>query len=107
MEKLHRSRCINHEDREAVARCPDCGHFFCRECITEHDGQIVCAVCLQRRQAVGDDEPAARSRFWGRGLLALRFVCGLVALWLVVYTVGQVLLAIPSEFHSGEVWGDF
>ena len=31
-----------------VARCPSCGNFFCRECITEHDELILCAACLKR-----------------------------------------------------------
>src|SRR5580658_7631208 len=33
-------RCFNHDLREAVAQCPSCKRFFCRECVTEHaDGK--------------------------------------------------------------------
>ena len=41
-------RCFNHAAREAVARCPACGHYFCRECITEHDDRVICAACLRK-----------------------------------------------------------
>ncbi len=41
-------KCYNHASREAVARCPQCSNFFCRECITEHDDVIMCASCLEK-----------------------------------------------------------
>ena len=34
--------------REAVARCPECTQFFCRECITEHDDRVLCSACLKK-----------------------------------------------------------
>ena len=44
--KLSAQRCFNHAGREAVARCPECSRYFCRECISEHRGRVVCAGCL-------------------------------------------------------------
>ena len=41
-------RCLHHGEREAIARCPECGSFFCRECITEHDERVLCASCLAK-----------------------------------------------------------
>ncbi|MBT8374528.1 MAG: rhomboid family protein, partial [Deltaproteobacteria bacterium] len=35
MKDLALQRCNNHGQREAVARCPKCRRYFCRECITE------------------------------------------------------------------------
>ena len=36
MSNLIHQRCSNHPGREAAVRCPECGRFFCRECVTEH-----------------------------------------------------------------------
>ena len=44
---LKHKRCFNHADREASARCPSCKNDFCRECITEHDGKMLCVNCLK------------------------------------------------------------
>ncbi|MBN2163919.1 MAG: hypothetical protein JXR25_14380 [Pontiellaceae bacterium] len=109
METLYRSRCINHEGREAVARCPECGHFFCRECITEHDGMVICAVCLQHRSSNRDEsEPQHRmAHALERFALGLKFICGLFVFWLVLYAIGQVLISIPEDFHSGKIWSEF
>jgi hypothetical protein len=48
MSALVHQRCFNHATREAVARCPQCSQFFCRECITEHDDRVICAACLKK-----------------------------------------------------------
>ena len=44
---LKNRRCFNHADREASARCPVCQNDFCRECITEHKGKMLCVNCLK------------------------------------------------------------
>ena len=41
-------RCWNHEAREAACRCPACGRSYCRECVSEHEGRLLCAACLSR-----------------------------------------------------------
>jgi len=46
--QLKHKRCFNHAEREAAARCPSCKHDFCRECITEHDGKMLCVNCLKK-----------------------------------------------------------
>jgi hypothetical protein len=88
MEALHLQRCLNHLDREAVARCPSCRRFFCRECVTEHEGRILCAGCLRttaRRPVV---EVAG----------------GLLVAWIAFYSLGRVLAAMPDRFHQGTIW---
>jgi len=45
---LKHKRCFNHANREASARCPNCKHDFCRECITEHAGKMLCVNCLKK-----------------------------------------------------------
>ena len=45
---LRHARCLFHPLREAAARCPRCGGTFCRECVTDEEGQLACPPCLRR-----------------------------------------------------------
>ena len=101
MATLIAHRCLHHPVREAVARCPECAQFFCRECITEHEDRVVCSSCL-RRLAV---RPVAKRRgfapLWRLSAAAL----GIVVAWLFFFVVGRILVSIPSSFHEGEIFG--
>ena len=96
MASLTQTRCFNHGQREAVARCPGCRRHYCRECVTEHGHRLLCASCLAADVA----EPAARSArsIPFRGIAQLG--ASVFVLWLFFYVVGQALLLIPSEFHQ-------
>lgn len=100
VEPLATQRCLNHELREAVARCPECRQFYCRECITEHDDRVICAACLKRLARPGLTERLRLA--WLTGWVQAGL--GVLAGWLFFYLVGQLLLAIPSDFHEGTVW---
>jgi hypothetical protein len=95
------SRCFNHAERDASARCVACGRYFCRECVAEHDGRMICGACLRK-------EPDARQGEGGRWLaragLAGQFAAAVVVAWLVFYVAGRTLLQVPAEFHEGTVW---
>jgi hypothetical protein len=100
MLSLAHQHCLNHSAREAVAQCPQCRHFFCRECITEHDDRILCAACL--RQASRNIGKARHPfRILGRAGLS---VAGLFTAALFFYWMGQILLLIPTSFHDGTLW---
>ncbi len=100
MEDLLHQRCFNHMLREAVARCPECRRCFCRECVTEHDDKVLCAVCLNEKVM-----PAAGglTRFSGVFRI-LHFLLGAMLVWLFFYYIGQILLSLPSAFHEGTLW---
>ena len=100
MRSLTHQRCFNHAVREAAARCPECGRFYCRECITEHDDRILCAACLKRLACVPFTQ---RGGFVGV-VRTMQLACGLFILLLFFYLLGQGLLAVPSSFHDGTVW---
>jgi len=100
MNDLLQQRCFNHRGREAVARCPRCGRFFCRECVTEHGGRVVCAGCLRALAA----RRGARQRRWHAARLAAACGLGLAAAWLVFYGVGRLLMRIPAPVHEGTLW---
>jgi uncharacterized paraquat-inducible protein A len=98
--QLHTRRCARHPAREAAARCPGCAEFFCRECIVEHEGKLLCARCLAR-------VTAARERRRQRLASLRRAVsagAGTLVLWLVFYWLGALLLKIPPDFHDGTIW---
>ena len=102
MSSLALQRCHHHADREAIARCPECGQFYCRECITEHDERIICASCLAKLTRP-PEKAAVRFRL---GALRPIFgaISGLIVAWLCFYIVGRSLLAIPTTFHASALW---
>ena len=100
MSSLIHERCFNHVSREAVARCPECGGYYCRECVTEHDERVVCASCLKKLV-----RRSAAAAGWWRGLAGIaQFAVGLLICWVFFYQLGRVLLALPSSFHEGTLW---
>ena len=100
MPGLADQRCLNHSFREAVARCPECSHFYCRECITEHEERVICAACLKK---LAGSRPNERSGA-GRLVLLLQCLFGIATLWLFFFLLGQALLALPTSFHEGTIW---
>ena len=100
MEAVARQRCFHHAMREAVARCPECGQFFCRECITEHDDRVICASCLKKLAAAGARAERSVWNVWP----ACQIAGGALFAWALFYLCGLGLLSIPSEYHEGRLW---
>jgi hypothetical protein len=97
---LAHQRCFHHAEREAVARCAECRSFFCRECVTEHGGRLICAACLRELVAV-----PIRGRPAFLGLMrVLQLAFGFVVAAGFFYWLGQSLLELPSSFHDGTLW---
>ena len=103
MEPLNRQRCLHHSERQAVARCPECALFFCRECIAEHEDRVLCAACLKKLAT-----PQTQTKFGSltRRMLVhcIQVISGVFVIGLFFYFCGRTLLAIPSKFHDGSVW---
>ena len=100
MQNLAHQRCFNHAVREAVARCPECGQCFCRECITEHDDRVVCAACLKKLTR----QPLARRTVLVRFLRLVRCACGILIAWFFFFLIGESLMKLPASFHEGTLW---
>lgn len=102
MNLLTEQRCFNHLSREAAARCPECRRHFCRECVTEHEGRVLCSVCL--RKVCNPATPIRK-----RNAVAIQLLHGLAAfvmIWAIFYSIGQLLLLLPDSFHDGTLWQD-
>ena len=100
MPDLSLQRCFNHLAREAVARCPSCAQFYCRECITEHDDRVICAACLRKLAHVPLTQRTGFLLLFrvGQGLM------GLLLVWFFFYLLGETLLGLPTSFHEGTLW---
>lgn len=93
-------RCVYHPAREAVARCPGCSRFFCRECVSEHEDVVLCARCLARATRARGRKSSIVGRA-ARGFLAM---FGLLLAWWFFDLLGQGLMKLPASVHEGTVW---
>ena len=100
MRELSLQRCRNHAHREAVALCPECAAYYCRECVAEHEGRVLCASCLEKLLS----RAAATRRGFSGVITAGRFLLGFLLLWTIFYYLGHALLSLPASFHEGTVW---
>jgi hypothetical protein len=100
MPDLTQQRCANHVQREAVARCPGCGQYFCRECVTEHDERVICAACLRKLAHV----PLLRRRGFAGAIHLGQVLLGWLLACFFFYLMGEQLLKLPSSFHERTLW---
>ncbi len=98
---LLRQRCFHHGSRESVARCPECSRFFCRECVNDHGGRLLCSHCLLTITAT---EQKQQSKLLHRIMPPLRLGVGILVAWLAFYLLAQTLLTIPASIHEGRIW---
>src|SRR4029434_10077323 len=98
MSSIALQRCWNHGTREAIARCPECGRSYCRECVVEHEDRIICNSCLAKLTQAA----AKPARTWSfRPVLrsGAAFV-GILVAWIIFFSLGRLMLAIPDDWHA-------
>lgn len=100
MAVLLTQRCLHHPVREAVARCPECAQYFCRECITEHDDRVICSACLRKLTTKTETKRRSLAPV-GRVAAAL---AGVLLAWIFFFLIGRLLVNIPASVHEGTVW---
>lgn len=93
---LVHQRCANHAARQAVSRCPGCRAYYCRECVTDHDGRLLCRRCLDAQAGVA----ARGGRWWARLRWTAGASAGALFTWAVFYYAGSLLANLPSQFHG-------
>ena len=91
-------RCFRHPGREAASRCPGCKRYYCRECVNEHEGRVLCAECLEKLLA----PQTTRLRTWPSIAAPLSVLGGLLIAWLFFAAVANVLLLFPDTFHDSQ-----
>lgn len=97
MAVLARARCHNHPQREAAARCPACRSDFCRECVVEHEGRLLCSSCLGKTV---NQEARSRRRLLRSGLRVASLILSFVLVWLFFFAVGDVLSRARDSSHT-------
>ena len=88
-------RCLYHSSREAVCRCPSCQNYYCRECVLEHEGKLICTRCLA---AATQPKQVTDSTKWG--LLSVLASGGLLLCWVLQYYLGWAFSQISTTFHE-------
>lgn len=46
-------KCYNHEEKEAVGICTNCGKAICDSCEMEVHGKLICKVCAEKKLEAG------------------------------------------------------
>ena len=90
-------RCLNHDSREAVCRCPGCQNFFCRECVVTFESRLLCANCLAAASETPERQEAGR---FGVGTCVLAGL-GLLTAWLFFYLAGWTVLQFGEHAPPG------
>ena len=89
-------RCFRHAGREAASRCPSCQRYYCRECVSEHEGRVLCAECLERVSA----GPVVSQRHFPAIAGPLSVAAGIFVAWVFFAAIGNFLLLFPDTFHD-------
>jgi len=89
-------RCWNHEAREAACRCPACGRSYCRECVSEHEGRLLCAACLSGISA-GREPGDGR---WRRLAPAAMIAAAILLAWLTYWVAGESVMALIRRMQQ-------
>ena len=95
MASLSGSRCLHHPPREAAARCPECQHFFCRECVIEHHERLLCSSCLKKITVVAKRP----TRHWFNLWPLFQGLAGFLLTFLLFYSIGRSLIALPGTLQ--------
>jgi hypothetical protein len=94
-------RCWNHEAREAACRCPACGRSYCRECVSEHEGRLLCAACLSRITANRVQETGGFRRLAPPAMIA----AGILLAWLIYWAAGVSLIGLLRRMENTPIAG--
>jgi hypothetical protein len=96
MTQFSQQRCFIHPSREAVSLCLECRRAFCRECVVDHDGRLICAACIARLRA-----PVVQgNRTLRRLLSATGTALAILLCWILFYMAGRLLMLAEPSHHS-------
>ncbi len=93
-------RCRNHPAREAACRCPECRLDYCRECVTEHAGRLLCSGCIAKVSAKAGAGGGTRRRLRAVGVAA----GGMLAAWLFFFLASEGAATIFQPHPEVRTW---
>ena len=93
---LQSQMCFIHAERPAAARCPSCQKHFCRECVVEHEGRMLCQSCIEA--TIETEEKKDRTVIKSLAGFASASI-SIALLWVAFYLLGHMLSSIPADFH--------
>lgn len=77
-----------------MARCPECGHTFCRECIVEYEGRMICKECLEtllsEKTSHKGQQLLRRAALWGLSLISFLLA------WSFFLLVGRLMILLQD-----------
>ncbi len=88
--------CWNHEAREAACRCPSCGRTYCRECVSEHEGRLLCAACLAG--VTGKRE--TRAGFADKLTPPTMLLAAILLAWLTYWVMGASVIGLVRRMQT-------
>jgi hypothetical protein len=88
--------CWNHDAREAACRCPACGRSYCRECVSEHAGRLLCAACLTAATSKPERETGGLGKLAPPGMIA----AGILLAWLIYWAAGASLIGVIRRMQQ-------
>jgi len=100
---IYSKRCVNHSSRESVAICPVCSKTYCRECITEHKGKMLCRNCLEEQIQKNNKAKKNRTKIKATIMIVL-FVTAFFSSWFFFALTGYFLASMPQKYHLSKIF---
>ena len=97
------SRCLNHPERTAVARCKQCHKPLCSRCAIKKPGGVFCSEdCFENMGSFQNrvDDLEARKSGGGLGALLTKGAVLLVVLGVLYYVFAVEGVRSPGDFIS-------
>ncbi len=96
MTQFSQQRCFVHPSREAVSLCLECRRAFCRECVVDHDGRLICAGCIALLRTPMAQVNRVRRRLFSAVATAL----AIMLCWILFYMAGRLFMMAEPAHHG-------
>ncbi|GEM_PF-6034570 len=98
--------CIHHHEREATARCTNCGAYICNDCTCYLNGAKVCPSCFQTacNQNIAAWKKAFSIQFIYMGIALILYLAGVIVMFTLIEKsigylfLGLLLMGLPNVY---------
>lgn len=95
-EQQNGTGCYRHPERQAVAQCPNCGAFLCRECYNRYEGHM-CKNCTYENNKAYISR-VRNSLIWAAVFFVLGWIIGGAAVGSGGFLIGLWAAGLPGGF---------